>query len=96
MDYVSESLVFGYPKDDDLIVTAKIVYNKDYINENYPNITKEELEQMIWKDIKEINTTIAGYQHVKKIIITEEPLIKTTTAKVKRFVEIQKILEENK
>lgn len=96
MDYVSESLVFGYPKDDDLIVTAKIVYNKDYINENYPNITKEELEQMIWKDIKEINTTIAGYQHVKKIIITEESLIKTTTAKVKRFVEIQKILEENK
>ena len=96
MDYVSESLVLGYPKDDDLIVTAKIVYNKDYINENYPNITKEELEQMIWKDIKEINTTIAGYQHVKKIIITEEPLIKTTTAKVKRFVEIQKILEENK
>ena len=96
MDYVSESLVFGYPKDDDLIVTAKIVYNKDYINENYPNITKEELEKMIWKDIKEINTTIAGYQHVKKIIITEEPLIKTTTAKVKRFVEIQKILEENK
>lgn len=96
MDYVSESLVFGYPKDDDLIVTAKIVYNKDYINENYPNITKEELEQMIWKDIKEINTTIAGYQHVKKIIITEEPLIKTTTAKVKRFVEIQKILEESK
>ena len=96
MDYVSESLVFGYPKDDDLIVTAKIVYNKDYINENYPNITKEELEQMIWKDIKEINTTIAGYQHVKKIIVTEEPLIKTTTAKVKRFVEIQKILEESK
>ena len=96
MDYVSESLVFGYPKDDDLIVTAKIVYNKDYIKENYPNITKEELEQMIWKDIKEINTTVAGYQHVKKIMITEEPLIKTTTAKVKRFVEIQKILEENK
>ena len=96
LDYVSESLVFGYPKDDDLIVTAKIVYNKDYIKENYPNITKEELEQMIWKDIKEINTTVAGYQHVKKIMITEEPLIKTTTAKVKRFVEIQKILEENK
>lgn len=51
---------------------------------------------MIWTDIKQINSTVAGYQHVKKIIITDEPLIKTTTAKVKRFIEIQKTIDENK
>lgn len=96
LDYVSESLVFGYPKENDLIVTAKIVYNKEYIEENYKDINKEELQEMIWKDIKQINSTVAGYQHVKKIIVTDEPLIKTTTAKVKRFIEIQKTIDENK
>lgn len=96
LEYVSETLVFGYPKEDDLIVTAKIVYNKDYIEENYKAMTKEDLQNMIWTDIKQINSTVAGYQHVKKIIITEEPLIKTTTAKVKRFIEIKKTIDENK
>lgn len=96
LDYVAESMVFGFPKEDDLIVSAKIVYNKEYISEKYPNISKEELEEMIWQDVKVINGTVAGYQHVKKIIVTDEPLIKTTTAKVKRFVEIQKTIKENK
>lgn len=96
LDYVSESMVFGFPKEDDLIVSAKIVYNKEYISEKYSNISKEELEEMIWQDVKVINGTVAGYQHVKKIIVTDEPLIKTTTAKVKRFVEIQKTIKENK
>lgn len=96
LEYVSETLVFGYPKEDDLIVTAKIVYNKDYIEENYKDMTKEDLQNMIWTDIKQINSTVAGYQHVKKIIITNEPLIKTTTAKVKRFIEIKKTIDENK
>lgn len=95
LEYVSETLVFGYPKEDDLIVTAKIVYNKEYIEENYKDITKEELQNMIWTDIKQINSTVAGYQHVKKIIITDEPLIKTTTAKVKRFLEIEKTIKES-
>ncbi len=95
LEYVSETLVFGYPKEDDLIVTAKIVYNKDYIEENYKDMTKEELQNMIWTDIKQINSTVAGYQHVKKIIITDEPLIKTTTAKVKRFLEIEKTIKES-
>lgn len=95
-EYVLESLVFGYPKNNDLVVTAKIVYNKDYIEENYKDMTKEALEEMIWKDIKEMNATVASYQHVKKIIVTDQPMIKTTTAKIKRFVEIQKTIEENK
>lgn len=95
LEYVSETLVFGYPKEDDLIVTAKIVYNKEYIEENYKDMTKEELQNMIWTDIKQINSTVAGYQHVKKIIITDEPLIKTTTAKVKRFLEIEKTIKES-
>ena len=90
LPYIIESMVFGYPKDDDLTVTAKIVYNKDYINKLYPKMSKEDLEEMVWKDIKEINKSLVIYKHIKKIIVTDEEMIKTTTAKVKRYQEIEK------
>ena len=41
LKYVEESLVFGYPKDDDLLVSAKIVYNPEYFKDVL-NILKEE------------------------------------------------------
>lgn len=87
-------MVFGMPKEDDLVVSAKIVYNKEYKEENH--LSKEELEQKIWQDIKEINKGLPNYQHIKNIIVTDEPMIKTTTAKVKRFEEIAKIINETK
>ena len=50
---------------------------------------------IIWKDIKEINKGLTKYKYIKHLIITKEPMIKTTTAKVKRFEEIKKMKEEN-
>lgn len=91
LPYVAESMVFGLPKDDDLLLSAKIVYNKDYVSEKYGDISKENLKDIIWKDIKEINSTLANYRHIKNLIITDEPMVKTTTQKVKRFEEIKKI-----
>lgn len=91
LSYVAENMVFGYPKGDDLIISAKIVYNKEY----FKNQTEQEIEEKIWKDIKEINKELTTFKHIKKIIITDEPMIKTTTAKVKRFQEIEKILKSN-
>ena len=52
LPYVAESMVYGNPKDDDLIVSAKIVYNKDYILEKFGNISESDIKDMIWKDIK--------------------------------------------
>ncbi len=94
LPYVEESMVFGYPKEDDLIVSVKIVYNKDYVKENFNNLNNEELKEKIWEDIKEINKGLTNYKHMKKLIISDEPMIKTTTAKIKRYEEIEKILKE--
>lgn len=91
LPYVSESMVFGLPKEDDLLLSAKIVYNKDYILEKYGDISEENLKDIIWKDIKNINSNLTNYKHIKNLIITDEPMIKTTTQKVKRFEEIKKI-----
>ena len=92
LPYVDESMVFGMPKEDDLVVSVKIVYNKDYKEEN--KISEDELKEKIWNDIKEINKSLPSYQHMKNLIITDEPMIKTTTAKIKRFEEIEKIINQ--
>lgn len=90
LPYVEESMVFGYPKDDDLVVSVKIVYNKDYVKQNFGDISEEELYNKIWTDVKQINQELTNYKHIKKLIISDEPMIKTTTAKIKRFEEIKK------
>ena len=91
LPYVAENMVYGTPKGDDLVLSAKIVYNKDYVKEKYGDIPEDELRDIIWKDVKKINSTLANYKHIKNLIITDEPMIKTTTQKVKRFEEIKKI-----
>ena len=95
LPYVAENMVFGIPsRDDDLDLAAKIVYNKEYVEESFKNISKEELKEKIWQDIKTINKTMPPYKYIRQIIVTDEPMIKTTTQKVKRFEEIKKIMSE--
>ena len=94
LPYVSEVMVFGHPKDDDLIVSAKIVYNKEYRKNHWNEKTDEEVKEIIWKDIKEINQTMPTYKHIKNLITTDEEMVKTTTVKVKRQEEMKKIEKE--
>lgn len=95
LPYVEESMVFGMPKEDDLVISVKIVYNKEYVKENYSDKSKEDFEKIVWEDVKNINKNLTTYKHMKKLILTDEPMIKTTTAKVKRFEEINKILNNS-
>ena len=95
LPYVTESLVFGKPdeKKDDLILCAKVVYNKDIMTEMFEGKLEKDYHDIIWQDIKnEVNKQMPAYKSIKELIITAEPLIKTTTQKVKRFEEIKKIL----
>ena len=47
----------------------------------------------VWGDIKEINKELPVFKRIKELIITTEPLEKTTTQKIKRFKELDKILK---
>ncbi len=92
--YVEENMVFGAQRKNDahdLTIAAKIVYNKEYVNTHFGNIRKDELNNIINKDISNINSTMPSYKHIKRLFITDEPTIKTTTAKIKRHEEIKKI-----
>ena len=91
LDIVKDSMVFGIPKEDDFVISVKIQYNEEFVKENYPNISKKEIEAIIWKQIKEINKTLPTYKYIKNLIVTEDEFIKTTTAKIKRHEEIKKM-----
>lgn len=92
LPYVAESMVYGKPaKDNDLMICSKIVYNPETMKELYPNDTN--YKDIIWKDVKEkINHSMPAYKAIREIIVTEEPLIKTTTQKIKRHEELKRIL----
>jgi len=92
LPYVVESMVFGLPKDDDVIVSCKVVYEKDYFKDK----SKKEIQDIIWNDIKEVNTKLITFKHIKKLVVTDEPMIKTSTAKIKRYQEVEKIKAELK
>ena len=96
LPYVAESMVFGRPLDDgDYKICAKIVYNKEHFDELHKDISEEEIKNIIWNDVKnEVNHKMPAYKYIREIIVTEAPLIKTTTQKVKRHEELKLILGE--
>lgn len=94
LELVSECMVFGKPdKHDknDITLAVKIVYDKEVANEKYPGKTEDELFAILWSQIKEINTSFPRYKHIKKLILSSEELIKTTTKKIKRQENLDEI-----
>ena len=95
LPYVAECMVFARNESNtDTAIVAKIVYNKEVMEKDYPDTKKEDYEKTIWKDVKEINKTLPTFKHIKKVIVTDEPMIKTTTQKVKRNEEIRRTERE--
>ena len=95
VDFVKESMVYGaILEDNEVELRAKIVYDKEALKEKHGEISNEELENMFWAKIKEINKQMPTYKYIKDIILTDEELIKTTTQKIKRFEEMKKIFSK--
>lgn len=92
IDLVKESMVFGMPKGDDVVVSVKVQYDEEIAKEKYANKSFEELEKIVWDKIKEMNKTLPTYKYVKNLFMTKDDFIKTTTAKIKRFEEFNKIM----
>lgn len=93
-ELVKECMVFGMPaRDGDVTLSVKICYDKDYVKKQFGDITIDDLKEKIWNWVKEVNKTMPKYKYVKKLILTDEELVKTTTLKIKRNVEMNKIMK---
>lgn len=91
---VSECMVYGAEeKDGDYTISVKVVYDKNYILEKFGELTEQEIYDMIWKEVKAVNRMMPKYKWVKNLIVTDEEFEKTTTHKIKRKIETEKILQ---
>lgn len=91
-DYISESMVYSKDKDDDIKIVADIIVNQEFIDAKFKDEpkTKEEIKEIIWQEVKKINQTLVSYKHITEINIREKEFEKTTTLKIKRYLEIKK------
>lgn len=97
LPYVEENMVYARNKSKtDTVLCAKIVYNKDNIKDHFGDKPEKDYKKLVWEDIKNINKELPTFKHIKEIIVTDEPLEKTTTQKVKRFVELKKLEQTKK
>ena len=84
---VKEAFIFGKAQSDDknnIKINVKIVFDRDVIKDVYKVEKNEDIYTVLAKKIKEINQTMPSYKAIRGIMLTEEPLIRTTTNKIKR------------
>lgn len=84
---VKESFIFGKQQSEDkndIKINVKIVFDREIVENVYKVKGDEQIRNALSKEIKEINATMPKYKAIRGIILTEEPLIKTTTNKIKR------------
>ncbi|MGE5329339.1 MAG: AMP-dependent synthetase/ligase [Deltaproteobacteria bacterium] len=87
---IKESMIFGKPDNDgDTVVCATIVINKEYINEKFGDEVSDGLiKSLIDKEVRVVNKRIPLYKHIREYNIREEEFKKTTTNKIKRYIEM--------
>lgn len=93
MNYVKESLVWGETaKDGTVEICAKIVLDKEAITTvvNSPD-DESGIKKLLDSAIKEINKLVPVYKTIRYYVFGYEELIKTTTMKIKRYVETDQI-----
>lgn len=97
LDEVKDVMVYGKEPESgsrkeakELIITAKILPDKDKIKELYGDISNEEIYDILWKKIKEENKKLSSYKAVKKLEIKDGEFEKTSTMKIKRYKELSK------
>ena len=82
-------------RDGDVTLSVEVCYDKDYIQKQLGEISEEEIRNKIWNWVKEVNKTMPKYKYVKKLILTDKELVKTTTLKIKRKIEMEKIMKND-
>ena len=91
---VKESFIFGKQQSDDkenIKINVKIVYDEEIMKNIYNAQGENEIHKILSEKIKEINNQMPKYKAILGIILTQKPLIKTTTNKIKRQENLDEI-----
>ena len=98
---IQECMVYGkeVEGEKELIISAKVIPNMEEIEKLHgKDLDDKKIHKIIWEKIKEVNKKLTSYKAVKNLEIKHDEFAKTTTMKIKRYVELQKDKEnkENK
>ena len=94
---VKESFIFGKQQTDDkdnIKIHVKIIFDKEIMKEAYKVENEEDIYKVLAEKIKEVNSVMPKYKAIRGILVSEEPLVKTTTGKIKRQANLELIEEE--
>lgn len=96
---VEESFIYGKQiseNKEDIKIFAKIVYDEKVVRDAYKIESEKQIYEAIKEKVKEINKTMPSYKAIRGMILTQTPLIKTTTNKIKREKNLEFIIKEEK
>lgn len=94
---IKECMVYGKEQEGEkeLLISVKVIPDYEKIEELHgKDLSKEQIRDIIWEQIKEINKKSPSYKAIKNLEIKEDEFIKTTTMKIKRYAEISKDKEQ--
>ena len=92
LPYVRENIVFGQRKSNaggnkDMLICTKIVYDKEYFKTRFATCDETKIKRIVEDDIDRINKSLPTYKNIHRIEIGDVEMAKTTTGKVKRYIE---------
>lgn len=93
---IEECMVYGkeVEGEKELIISAKVIPNKEELEKHGENLSEEEVHKIIWEEIKKVNKQLTSYKAIKKLEIKNDEFEKTTTMKIKRYAELKKDKEK--
>ena len=89
---IKECLVYGEETKDDTVLSAVVTLDEEYLKEQYGKNIPElgKIKEIIWEKIKGLNKKMVSYKAVKNLKIRTTDFAKTTTMKIKRFLDSNK------
>ena len=94
IEEIKECMVYGKQLkegDKELTVTAKVIPNLEFIEKNYgKDLSDDKIHSIIWEKIKSVNKELTSYKVIKHLEIKKDEFEKTSTMKIKRYVETKK------
>lgn len=89
LPYVTECMMFTREKHNELVLWCEIVYDTETYGKGEES--EKQIAEKFAADLAAVNNILPQYKHINHFIISDEPMVKTTTQKVKRRVETEKI-----
>lgn len=93
---IKECMVYGKEDSEnknnkELIISVKVIPNLEKLEKEHgKDLTDEQIREIIWPKIKEVNKKLTSYKAIKNLEIKHDEFEKTTTMKIKRYAEIKK------